>query len=667
MDRLKAWWNGLSIKNKILYPILVVSVLSGLTSYFYFQGLYKNTETNALINKAQTLIAQAETVREYTQDQNSKKIFKDGLTDVDDILYTVPIFSAMEVARRKSAELGMKLKVPKFSPRNPDNKPDRYEAKILKELQSGSMPEFWEIDSETNQLRYFKPIKLSEDCLKCHGDPSKSMEYWGRADGKDVTGTTMEGWKAGEIHGAFEVMMPMEPVDAAVAQKSLIIAGISGLSTGVIILLAIFVANGIGKPLKHLEEASRKVAKGDFDTVVDINTKDEIGVLAGSFNEMVKDVKKTRHELLEEKAGIEKKVEEAVRESEEARKYLAHKTEIMLGAMQRFADGDFTFKLEAEQDDDMGKLFNGFNRAVGNIKQMILQVIQSVQATASASAEISASAEELAAGAREQSSQTGDVAASMEQMTKTIMETTQNASTAAENAKRAGEIAREGGEVVTATVAGMNSIAMVVSKAAKTVEALGKNSDEIGEIIQVIEDIADQTNLLALNAAIEAARAGEQGRGFAVVADEVRKLAERTTKATKEIAGMIRQIQTDTQDAVISMDEGNKEVEKGKELANKAGDSLKQIIVSSNDTLDVVAQVATASEEQSATAEQINNNIEAISSVTHESSVGADQIAKAAEDLSNLTENLQNIVNQFKLDDYQAVAHHGGNGMRHYN
>ena len=173
---------------------------------------------------------------------------------------------------------------------------------------------------------------------------------------------------------------------------------------------------------------------------------------------------------------------------------------------------------------------------------------------------------------QEQTSQASEVASAVEEMTKTIMENSKNASVAADTAKQARVSAEAGGKVVDDTVHGMKRIAGVVNKSAETVKELGKSSDQIGEIIGVIDDIADQTNLLALNAAIEAARAGEQGRGFAVVADEVRKLAERTTKATKEIAGMIKKIQADTTGAVQSMEEGTQEVERGIELADKAGD-----------------------------------------------------------------------------------------------
>ena len=268
---------------------------------------------------------------------------------------------------------------------------------------------------------------------------------------------------------------------------------------------------------------------------------------------------------------------------------------------------------------------------------------------ASASSEISSSTEQMAAGAQEQTSQATEVAGAVEEMTKTIIENSRNASSTAETAKSAKVSAEQGGRVVEETVVGMKRIAEVVRQSAGTVQELGRSSDQIGEIITVIEDIADQTNLLALNAAIEAARAGEQGRGFAVVADEVRKLAERTTKATKEIAGMIKKIQTDTQGAVVAMEEGTKQVSAGIALADKAGASLQEIVTVSQKVTDMVTRIAAASEQQSKASEQISHNVEGISNVTNESAMGVQQIAQAADDLNRLTENLQTLVGRFKV------------------
>ncbi len=321
------------------------------------------------------------------------------------------------------------------------------------------------------------------------------------------------------------------------------------------------------------------------------------------------------------------------------------------------AKGDLTIRVKGEYKGDHQLIKKSINTLGDSLGKLITEVNEAVGATASSSTEISSSTEEMAAGAEEQSQQSTEIAGAVEQMTKTILETTKNANLASDSAKDAGNVAKSGGKVVEETIEGMNKIAEVVRKSAATVQALGKSSDQIGEIVQVIDDIADQTNLLALNAAIEAARAGEQGRGFAVVADEVRKLAERTTKATKEIAAMIKQIQKDTGGAVNSMNEGTEEVEKGIELADKAGKSLKEIIEGSNKVVDIASQVAAASEEQSSAAEQISKNIESITSVTNQSAAGVQQVARAAEDLNRLTDNLQKLINRFKVSGNERTGY----------
>jgi methyl-accepting chemotaxis protein len=420
--------------------------------------------------------------------------------------------------------------------------------------------------------------------------------------------------------------------------------------------------SSIIKPVSELNTASQKVSSGDLNVYLNIASKDEIGTLAESFQFMVDNIKNMNHQLHEEKKSVEEKVVVAIKDVEEQREYLSANVNKILEEMRNFAGGDLTVSLTAEKDDEIGKLFNGFNLAVENIRNALISVTEAIDATASAGTQISSSTEEMAAGAQEQSSQTMEVASSIEEITKTILEAAKNASSASEAAANAGEIAKSGGKTVNETIEGMNRIAEVVKKSAATVEALGKSSDEIGEIVQVINDIADQTNLLALNAAIEAARAGEQGRGFAVVADEVRKLAERTTKATKEIASMITQIQKETKGAVIAMQEGTKEVEKGKELANKAGDSLKQIIAGSEKVVEMVNQVADASEEQSTAAEKISKSIEGINNVTQESAAGIQQVAKASEDLSRLTTNLQELIARFKLG---TVSHSVSRHLKH--
>jgi len=331
--------------------------------------------------------------------------------------------------------------------------------------------------------------------------------------------------------------------------------------------------------------------------------------------------------------------------------YLQRCTKMMLEGMDKFAGGDLTVELIPEiADDDMGRLIGGFNGSVQNIHAMLSEVQNAVEAAASASAEISSSSEQMAAGAQEQSAQASEVASAVEQMTATILETTTNTQAAVEAAKEAGDKSNEGVKKVNETKAGMGSIVNSTDSTGLIITSLAKKAVQIGEITAVIDDIADQTNLLALNAAIEAARAGEQGRGFAVVADEVRKLAERTTTATKEIADTIKGIQIEVKGAEESMSQSQEAVKLGISLTDDVSLVLNEIKNSSIRVLDVISQVASASEEQSATAEQISKNIEGISTVTQQSAASTQQISVTAEDLNNLTENLSSLVGRFNMN-----------------
>jgi methyl-accepting chemotaxis protein len=235
-------------------------------------------------------------------------------------------------------------------------------------------------------------------------------------------------------------------------------------------------------------------------------------------------------------------------------------------------------------------------------------------------------------------------------MASSLVQVSDNSNRAADAARQAADAACRGGEIVDQSLSDMRSIAEAVVATAQKIHELGRSSDQIGKIVGVIDEIADQTNLLALNAAIEAARAGEQGRGFAVVADEVRKLAERTTKATKEIAEMITHIQTETRHTVETMESSRSQVEHGVNSTTAAGNSLREIIESSEKVGDMISQIATATTEQSATTEQVSANIEQITRITQESAAGSQQAARACQDLSNLALDLQQLVGRFKLD-----------------
>ncbi len=312
-------------------------------------------------------------------------------------------------------------------------------------------------------------------------------------------------------------------------------------------------------------------------------------------------------------------------------------------------EGDLTQQIDVKSNDEIGRLGGLINLFIQNIHDVISEVTRTTHAVAGAATEIAASSEEIACGMKEQSSQITQISSAVEEMSASIIEVARKSGEAANDAGESGKVAEEGSGVVRETIAGMNAISDAVSAGAASVSELGKRGEQIGQIIEVINDIADQTNLLALNAAIEAARAGEHGRGFAVVADEVRKLADRTTKATEEIAESITAIQTETGEAVAKMNAGTAQVAVGVEKASEAGKSLEKIVTGARNVATNVQSIAAAAEQQSSAATEVSRNIESITAVTAQSTEGAQQAAQAATQLSGMAEELFALVRKFKI------------------
>ncbi|GAW69087.1 methyl-accepting chemotaxis protein [Geoanaerobacter pelophilus] len=310
-------------------------------------------------------------------------------------------------------------------------------------------------------------------------------------------------------------------------------------------------------------------------------------------------------------------------------------------------DGNLTHRLN-ESDDEIGTASRYFNRFIDRVHTIVQTVADNANSVASASSELHSSTERLANTTEAVAVQTETVSTAGEEMAATSADISKNCLSAVDSAQRACEMAKYGAADVERSIEGMKLINEKVRATSESVGNLGVKSEQIGDIIGTIQDIADQTNLLALNAAIEAARAGEQGRGFAVVADEVRRLAERTTSATKEIEVNIRSIQEETARAVQVMHESAREAAKGAEDSVKSGDSLAEILKQVNDVTLQIGQIATAAEEQSATSREISNNVHQITGTIQGTARDNRESMATADELSRLSESLRLQICRFR-------------------
>jgi methyl-accepting chemotaxis protein len=312
-------------------------------------------------------------------------------------------------------------------------------------------------------------------------------------------------------------------------------------------------------------------------------------------------------------------------------------------------EGDLTRRLTSDRADELGAIASGFNTFLIKLQGMITQVVSSVQKVSDSSEHTADIAIRTNQGVHKQMVEIDQVATAVHEMTATAQDVARNATQAAQAASHADQAASQGMRIVRDTSASIGVLAEEIGKAVAVVQTLAKDSENINAILTAIRGIAEQTNLLALNAAIEAARAGEQGRGFAVVADEVRNLAQKTQQATEEIQAMIQQLQQGTRDVVRVMEDSQNRTDESVQHAAKAAEALETITQAVSVINDMNTQIASAAEEQSAVAEDINRNVINIGQVANEVAGGADESSAASADLTKLAEQQRRLINQFKV------------------
>jgi methyl-accepting chemotaxis protein len=432
-----------------------------------------------------------------------------------------------------------------------------------------------------------------------------------------------------------------QPVGAAL--RSTLFAGLAALlGAG---LLAFVVAQAISAPIKRLTLVALQIASGDLSRRVTLRQRDEIGLLASGFNTMA--------DALEARIAAEQQAQTEARRLQQAeadgRQLLEQTVADYLTFVEQVAQGDLTQRLTIQRNGALGQLGQGLNGMVESLQRITSQMQQATSAIAAAAAEILAATTQQAASAAEQSAALTQTTTTIEEVKVIAQQTAERAAQVALDGQAALQVARQGTGAVEETVSGMSQIRARVESIATTILALAEQTQAIGTIITTVSELADQSNLLALNAAIEAARAGEQGKSFAVVAQHVRALAERSKGATAQVKEILSEIQKATQTAVLVTEEGTKGVEAGGKLAASAGQVIHKIAGEVEGGAQASVQIAAAATQQTAGMAQIGQAMEAIAQATTQALMSTRQAERAAQDLHTLALSLQKAIAAYQL------------------
>jgi len=382
--------------------------------------------------------------------------------------------------------------------------------------------------------------------------------------------------------------------------------------------------------MMEMAEAAREIANGDLTVEIqEKSSKDELGL---AFKQMVKDLRWQVGQVAENANSLSVASAQLAEASNQVGQVAENANSLSVASAQL-----------AEASNQAGQATNQISITVQQVAKGTAQQSESVTATAASTEQLGRAIDGVAKGAQEQSHAVEKASTVTSQITSALQQVAGNADKVMQGSAGATETARKGAKIVEDTIRGMQSIKEKVGLSSNKVEEMGKRSDQIGAIVETIEDIASQTNLLALNAAIEAARAGEHGKGFAVVADEVRKLAERASAATKEIGGLIKGIQATVTEAVAAMGEGAQEVEVGVGRANQAGGALAEILDASEGVYAQAEQAAQAARQMNEAANELVNSVDAVSAVVEENTASTEEMAASSAEVTQAIENIASV------------------------
>jgi len=407
-------------------------------------------------------------------------------------------------------------------------------------------------------------------------------------------------------------------------------ASLLALSIITVILATIIIA-----PVRDLMRVAEALGSGDLSKKANVKSADELGQLGTTLNNTIDRL-------------------QGLVQTEADRDKMQHQVMDLLSIVSGAAEGDLTVKAEVTAD-ALGSVADAFNLMINGLTALVSQASSVAHEIQSSTGDILQASERMRRGAEQQTAQIQGASGAVNEMSHTIQRMAENAEAATQASLKATQAAVKGGSSVAETIKGMQRIRAAVQTTGKKIKGLGERSLEIGAIIEVINEIATQTNLLALNAAIEAARAGEQGKGFAVVADEVRKLAERAARATKDITSLIKGIQVETSEAVTVMEEGTREVEEGTKLADQAGAALREIEQIVKQTSGLVTDITNSAANQVKVSESVVTSMDSISKLTQDTTKGVQDTVETIGRLAELSKRLTDAIGRFKLGKEQAA------------